>query len=296
MFQSISIGSSNHIDFIRDKIQAETLLLQKDGLFLALNERECSDYIFWDLSISPSTTDLSSAAASAFAFKYAIANLVADLIISQYENTLIDWDIKRHYSYFAPNEREYVIKKTQEILNNSYVQKRKNIIMELMFTYLETEETLILDGFVLFRLNAYQQQIGYAIEQAVDEYLMEKEYDDFIGLLKYFVEIQEPKMGKIHILLEEDGAFRIYDEWDHEIKNDYLESFIIELIDNELNYEDLLISTLITIAPEEISLHGSTGSGNNSILDTVTRVFEQRVTICAGCSKCVSLKKQQEKP
>ena len=34
-----------------------------------------------------------------------------------------------------------------------------------------------------------------------------------------------------------------------------MEGYIIDFVDNEINYEDLLISALITIAPKEITLH-----------------------------------------
>jgi len=70
------------------------------------------------------------------------------------------------------------------------------------------------------------------------------------------------------------------------IKNDYMEGFVVELVDNEINYEDLLISALITIAPKNIVLHYQGDCGKSATIDTIKGVFTGRVLECAGCSLC----------
>ena len=46
----------------------------------------------------------------------------------------------------------------------------------------------------------YVSELEDTIEQGGGEYLMEREYNEFIKLLRYFVEIQEPKVDTVNVL------------------------------------------------------------------------------------------------
>lgn len=191
------------------------------------------------------------------------ASMLAEFILNYCEEILISQIVKQQYYYFSPEEREKIHSKAMEILNpssgthESYRDRRKRRVQEKIVNYLAFNKELILEGFINFRLKDYCYELELAVEEAVDDYLIEKEYDEFIRLLKYFVDIQEPKIKKVHVVLENTGYFRLYDEENKLINNDYLEGFIVELMDDEINYEDLLISALITIAPEIVILHQS---------------------------------------
>jgi len=124
------------------------------------------------------------------------------------------------------------------------------------------------------------------IEQAVDELLLEKEYQEFIMLLKYFVDIQEPRLEKVHVMLLPSGSFQLFDDNNKSINNQCLEGCIVEMIDNEINYEDLLISALITIAPREIVVHVPELTKVLNVIKTLQGVFGERLVICNGCVRC----------
>ena len=59
-----------------------------------------------------------------------------------------------------------------------------------------------MEGFIRFRLKDYIEELKYIIDGSVDELLIDREYNEFIKLLRYFVEIQEPKVEEVHVLLE----------------------------------------------------------------------------------------------
>ena len=48
---------------------------------------------------------------------------------------------------------------------------------------------------------------------------MEREYREFIRLLKYFVDIQDPKFEIIHVVLKPDNKYILLDENKKEITN-----------------------------------------------------------------------------
>lgn len=130
-------------------------------------------------------------------------------------------------------------------------------------------------------------ELEQALEEAIDEYLMEKEYDEFIRLLRYFVEAQEPRLEKVHVVLNSGGGFQLYDNENRNLSGDYLEGFLVDMADNELNYEDLLISSLITIAPRQVILHPVDKGRCYSTIGVLKSVFGERLIQCGGCSHCL---------
>lgn len=283
----ISIGSTENIDFIRNKLEEKFEPLLVEDLILTVDESNTGGYVFWDLNISNLKEGFGTNEGTVFILKYLMAELVTEIIVEKIEEQLLTNLIKTYYLSFNPAEQIEILEKASDYLKNYSNQKRKKIILQLVLDYLETDKLLIFDGFIRFRLKNYIEELGGIVEWAVDEYLMEKEYNDFIGLLKYFVDIQEPKVEKIHVVLEKERTFRLYDEFDNLINNDFLENFILEIGDNELNYEDLLISTLITIAPREIIIHIAESNLTKNILKTIEKVFVDRVLVCMGCNKCI---------
>ena len=51
-----------------------------------------------------------------------------------------------------------------------------------------------------FRLQSYEQELREMAEYAVDEFMLDQQYEEFVSLLKYFVYFQEPKMPLVHVI------------------------------------------------------------------------------------------------
>ncbi|KUK10690.1 MAG: Sporulation protein YtxC [Clostridia bacterium 41_269] len=122
--------------------------------------------------------------------------------------------------------------------------------------------------------------------------MLEKEYDDFIDLLKYFVNMQKPQIKKVNVILYRSGKFKILDSEYRKIDNDSLECLILDFAENDLTNEDLLISALITIAPEEIKMH-LPDYVSFSFIETVKKIFNNRVEICSGCPNCMHIRQKE---
>src|SRR5699024_9866942 len=119
-------------------------------------------------------------------------------------------------------------------------------------SYMEENNELIINGFTRFRLKYYIEDLEEAIDAGAEDYLMEREYNEFIGLLQYFVDVQEPKIETLHILIDHEHNYLLLNNNYQHIQNNYLEELASEFLDGEIKYEDLLISSLITIAPTKI--------------------------------------------
>ena len=117
--------------------------------------------------------------------------------------------------------------------------------------------------------------------------MAEREYEEFIRLLKYFVSIQENRPPAVNVLVRAEGVYELFDSNGRNITKKCLMEFLTdENVISEVNFDDLLISMLITLAPKKIIVHGSEKITNKELFLTIERVFEGEVVICKKCSLC----------
>lgn len=284
---NISIGARQYIDGLRTTLYSQLALLADVEVQLA--EEEVGGFTFIDCN---PVRNIGNDYLGDRIFKHYIANALAEIILCNWEKELISRELKLHHQYFTEQERLSVCEKVSKVLNNcgsglatTYRHSRKTRIAQKVRDYLEINDKLILEGFIRFRLKDYYSELKAAISVAVDEFLMEKEYHEFVKLLRYFVDIQEPKVDTLHVLVKPSGGFQLYDDRHNLVTNDYLEGFVVDLVDNEITYEDLLISALITIAPRLVVLHILTKKDTETIR-TIRNVFGDRVSNCQGCKLC----------
>lgn len=225
-----------------------------------------------------------------------VCNALADYIIRKYEEKLIARTISSNYGYFTCVEKKEIQDKAfkiirneeKNILNNLFRVRRRNLIISKLMEYLENSDNLILEGFVNFRLKEYVKDLEDIADKAVDDFLMEREYKEFIRLLRYFVDMQEPKFLTIHVVIGFEDKYILLDGKGKEITSECVQEFVSELSDGEINYDDLLVSTLITFAPQKIVIHCAERLNNKQLMDTIKSVFSNKVIQCKGCWMCVS--------
>lgn len=224
-----------------------------------------------------------------------ISNGLADYIIKEYEEKLILRIINSNYCYFNSAEKKEILRLAlliiknddKNFLNSLFQIRRKNIIIRKLVDYFESSNKVILDGFVNFRLKDYIKDLEEIVDKAVDEFLTEREYKEFIRLLRYFVDIQEPKFNVIHVLAGYDDKYILLDENKKEITNECIQEFMNDIPEGEINYDDLLVSSLITMAPKKVVIHGANSFRNKELLETIKNVFWGKAIICPDCELCV---------
>ncbi|WP_258360028.1 putative sporulation protein YtxC [Moorella sulfitireducens (nom. illeg.)] len=225
-------------------------------------------------------------------FSEQVAEIVAAFIVERWEEALLEGMLLTQYEGLDDGAAEEICRRARIILDQGensclQLQQREESITARIREYLQENSWLNIDGFVRFRLPDYLMELEQALGEAVDEYLMEKEYDEFIRLLRYFVDAQEPRVEKVHVVLSPGGGFQLCDGENRNLSGDYLEGFVVDMVDSDLNYEDLLISALITIAPRQVVLHATDKGRYHNTISTIKSVFGERLIQCSGCSRCV---------
>lgn len=285
---SIGMQEIEPVSFLREKLDVTLDPTETNGIEVVFRETAGGSYTFLDCH----TRDRGKKSPEKFneLVRHYAGAVLTEAISSIWEPRMFDQIIKKNFSYFDREEREIISLKARQYLDEheqALIGKggRKDEIYNSLLEYLQGCDFLIVEGFVNFRLRSYWKVLEKAVEQAVDEYLLEKEQHEFIGLLKCFVEAQEPRIKKIHVILKAHGDFQLYDS--KEFVSQDFQGFTTEIINKDISYEDFLVSLLITIAPREIVLH-VTPESPQELVDTLKDIFDKRIKLCSGCNKCLS--------
>jgi putative sporulation protein YtxC len=174
--------------------------------------------------------------------------------------------------------------------NVIYYMNRKNEIIDKIVLYLEENNEINIKGFLTFRMKEIAHDLESIIDKIVEKFMIEKEYNEFIKLLRYFVDVQESKIDKINIMIDKNGDYLVRDELGNDILNNLINELYDSRINSKVSQEDLIISGLITSAPKKIVIHCVENSRNKELIETIKNVFVERVEFCNDCTKCTQLK------
>jgi len=216
-------------------------------------------------------------------------NVLAEYIIERYEPRMLRRILEENYRELSSLQKREILKNIELFCDDAAIgyRARKQSVVLSLYDYLAEDSTLLMDGFVAFRLKEYEVLLKTLAQKLVDHYLTRKEYEEFIALLKYFVNIQEARPEKIHILVSENGGYTLLDETGCDITASSFADFVEgEVLLTEEAYDDLLISVLITIAPKTITVHNCLAIKNHELFSTITRVFDGKVDYCSDCNLC----------
>ncbi|MCK8828081.1 putative sporulation protein YtxC [Natroniella acetigena] len=286
---SIRIETKNYSDFLRERLLFEIDILKEDGTIIEIDEEEQGDVVIFNCKLIIENDKFED---EVTIFREHIANTLSDLIINRFEEDLLHKLLRANYQYFTPEDEMRLIQLASDRLNYleskddeaiiSQIQRKNRILLEIV-DYLVHKDVIILEGFVRFRLRDYIDELQLAVDQAVNDLAVEREYEEFVYLLKHFIENQGSKTELINIVKTEQNKFEFLNEFGTVVENGYLDDELLDLMEQDLEYQDLLISALITLAPQEIILHFKEPA---EIVETIEGIFTERVSICMGCKYC----------
>lgn len=147
-------------------------------------------------------------------------------------------------------------------------KRRRALIEEQALDYLKDNSYIILDGFINFRLESYKEELRTLLYDAAEELQAQKEYDEFLNMLRFFISVQSPRENTVY-LKKENGMFSIENKRHRDITHFYSDegAFYRE----DFTPEDIVLGALITIAPRKIIICDN--RENEKIYDTLLNVF-----------------------
>lgn len=220
-------------------------------------------------------------------FNLYIANIIYKVVINEYYPDEMLAFISENYFFLKEEEIEELrevahdaLKSDGEIIDESsvYCMNKKNSIVKRIQSCIMENNSINIEGFLTFRLRELNSDIEAIVEKTVEKFMVEKEYGEFIKLLKYFVEIQESKIDEVHIINKKDGSYVLKDRYGIDIMEKLKEDVGIVKYPGDVKLDDMLISALITSCPKIIVIHCAQNNPNKELMETIKNVFEERVT------------------
>ncbi len=286
-------------DSIKAKVEALCASLAYTGYVVTVEDVIKGNYRFIGCYVNEGELSFRNYERVKHLVKTATVEILADHIVKVEEKRFIRRMLAQDYYYFSEEERQQVFESVvsrydQDIANctDFNLPTRRQYIIEKMTDYLENSHDLVLNGFVNFRLKEYRTQMLDAIDKAVDDLMMELEYQEFIRVLRYFVDVQQPKIEEVHVVMNSSGKFKILDSAGKALHNRFIESSEGE----DMSYQDRLISSLITLAPYTVMLHLANPLMSEDVIETIKSVFDSRVIVCDGCDLCRTIYVNQLSP
>ncbi len=304
MYDVIRIGTQTPVEAINERVLQEVSDLQAVGIDISTEINDTRFFKFVQCKVRYGGDDFSLSEGKLLS-RHHIANALADIVVDGWQAQTLKWLLSRRFECFSPSEEADILTRAVKLLAEAkdtgapepmYQISRKSRVRQALAEYLQQENCIMLDGFLKFRLKNYCDELGLVLDKAVDQFLVDKEYKEFIRLLRNFVEILDPKVELVHLAMSSPNQFKILDEQGELLHHDYLEAVVVGDTDDEISYEDLLISALITLSPAHLVVHVGTFKGHLDIVDTLKSVFQARLHVCDDCDLCARLTKQSQKP
>jgi len=215
-----------------------------------------------------------------------LSNLIEDIVINFYEEKLMKQLINYNYFYFDEYEKEKILQNCKEMIDcQEYVQivKEEKTIQKELMNYIIENKNIVLDGFVHFRLKKYLQCLDQLVDSAVNQFVIEKEYTEFINLLRMYVESRLPEYSLLHLIYINGESILLDNEKNIVSVSDNIYNAKY-LSDISFSSNDFALNTLLTLLPEKIEIHLI--DKEDEFINTVKLIFEDRICICKECNIC----------
>lgn len=216
-----------------------------------------------------------------------VASLIQHTILKFYEPKLICNTINFDYFYFSDSEKDEIYDISQELLAEptSIASSRLNVLYHSCYKYVEFNKSMILDGFINFRLKEYTSLLNDIISEAVSTFTIQKEYDEFIELLSSYVKSNKSTVKEVHLVYFNDDSL-LLDENKNIINIDKNISTAKYLSDISFSSNDYCLNALLNILPKKIFVHLLNVNDDDDFLDTLCAIFGKRIIICLDSDIC----------
>ena len=219
-------------------------------------------------------------------FCYSVSSIFANLVINEFEEDMIKRYIFHNHCYFDNSDREKILNWCFELCSNNtdFYAKKFKALLEIFFNYIKVNKSIVLNGFINFRLKDYLYIIEEIVDEAVNNFIVEREYLEFISLLKLYIASQNSNANVVHliyfnnysILLDENK--NIINVSDDIFKAKYLS-------DISFSFNDYTLNSLLTLVPKNIYIH-LIDDYEDEFINTLKLIFEKRVHLCNDCNLC----------
>lgn len=271
--KSMCIKSNNK--YIIDYLLKEFSNIDLDSVYLSKHHFKIYDNVI--IHYSGNNIDI---------FYKNLNDILTKCILFFYEKTKLKNILSYNYFYFNDIETKQILDDCIDLLNSdvNVYNEKYNSIYKAVDEYVKEHHSIVLNGFVNFRLKSYKEILDYNIDICVSNYLIEKEYYEFINLLHLYVNSKESTINTVHLVYVNkesiliDSNKNIIPIQDNIFDAKYLS-------DISFSSNDYCLNTLLNLLPKNLNIH-LVDNYEDEFITTLKLIFENRVAICNECDIC----------
>lgn len=220
-------------------------------------------------------------------FIHEISCILSCLVIDELEENFLNSILLKNYFYFNYNERKRIIEICFDIFTDDFNEcfdKKYNCLIKDFSDYLSKNKSIVLTGFINFRIKDYLSILENIVDEAVNSFVIEKEYFEFVSLLKMYVNSQISNCNVVHLVYNNQNSI-LLDENKNviNISDDILKAKYLS--DITFSSNDYALNSLLTLIPKKIYIH-LIDNCIDEFIHTLGLIFENKVEICTDCNIC----------
>lgn len=216
-----------------------------------------------------------------------ISSILSYLVIDELEENFLNQIISLNYFYFDNIEKKQILENCFDLMTEDFEDtfyKKFNTIHKCFCEYISNNRALFLSGFINFRLQEYFSILDDIVSNSVNQFIIEKEYLEFISLLKLYINSQTYKTKAVHLIYSNEHSI-LLDENKNiiQISDDIFKAKYLS--DISFSSNDYTLNSLLSLLPQKIYIH-LINNEVDEFIHTIELVFEDKVELCTQCSIC----------
>lgn len=218
-----------------------------------------------------------------YLFLSSISKLLTYLVLDLYENIILKKLISKEFFYFSNLEQKSIFDICVNSLNYEESIKRFETLEKAFYNYISNNKTINLRGFIDFRLYNYIKYLDSIIDICVNKFIVDKEYLEFVNVLKTYVNSAESSCSIIHLIYKNCESI-LLDESKNiiSVNKDVFDAHFLS--DITFSSNDYALNTILTLLPKTLYIHLI--DEEDEFINTLKSIFDYRVHLCKDCSIC----------
>lgn len=280
----IKINSTPIIEYLLEQFSS----LDLDHLYISSNSFKIYDNVI--IHYSGNHMDLF--------FDY-LCSILTDTVLHFYEPIILKKELDNNFFYFSNSEKNRILElcKEENSESSDFFEDKYFSIYNAFFKYVHEHHSIILNGFINFRLYEYNNKLDYILNTCINRYLIEREYFEFINILKLYINSNIPRIESLHLLYTQNKAILLdNNKQSIDIKsNDTIHAKFLS--DITFSDNDYVLNYLLNALPAHLTIHIPNEIYlQDDFINTLKLIFENRVSICNNCNLCLMNRKSEKSP
>ena len=158
-----------------------------------------------------------------------------------------------------------------------------------IYTFIEETHKFNVDGLINFRVLKYKSYLKNLIEKEVHNHVVEKEYSEYVALLKDYLDFQSAETDVIHLIYTNKEKV-LLDKYGNVVTTTASKKYLSDI---SFSSNEIILNSLISLPPQKLIIHQH--SEDDDFIGFLKKIFEGKYTLCNKCDICSRFFKDSDK-